>query len=400
MLLHDGGLIMNHRYPFRNYENTMAAMRQPLAQTGRKLAVSQARNIFITESARRKLLAAYAHVGHNDDEYCVPAFTIAESAIFIDAQPIDRQCRSRFNVMTNPDAAKNVLEQMQDRYGGKVRMSVTHCHQFGMPSLSGTDVAGFQRLLNDPLASKPFADGRCVPVLLINGSGRERDILAFWVTPEGFSRALLKTIPDQYSGLAPAWEKAPVALPSLPRDEVAEDIRRALGAAHQVKLGRSKTDGKIALLIQTPARDRIVARFANWPVGFPSVTVNGVAVGRHLDILRFVSLNQLCAEAMRKFHDGRDDLITLFLRVTDGGASACGIRSGADYVTNELDVIDAINWRNFVREVVAAAAKAEAAASEIIDNDSRHPIPQSTGARDITNHEQEDKHDQRFTISV
>jgi hypothetical protein len=228
--------------------------------------------VMITESARRKLLAAYAHVDAVDDEYAVPAVVIAESNIFVDVALLSEaeQMRSRFNVVASGPGTRDALEQLQDRYKGKIRLSVTHCHQFGSPGLSSTDQGGFRSILHNPNSSKPYADGSRIPVLLINGSGRSREILAFMVTPTECHRTELLTISDDDFRIRKALKAAPVALPTLRRQDVLDRIERDTGPEWQVRLARSKTKGIMALLLSNNTGQSFVIELGpEWPGGKP-----------------------------------------------------------------------------------------------------------------------------------
>jgi len=228
----------------------------------------------VTKSAWQKLRLAYAHVEADDDEYAVPAMVVAESNVFVDVAllPDSQQMRSRFTVVADGPGAKEALERMQARYNGKVRLSITHCHQFGSPGLSPVDVSGFRSILANSNASKPYADGARIPVLLINGSGRAREVLAFVVTPTDVRRVEIVVIPDASPMVLEALERAPIAVPSLPRQDLLDRIERDLGTEWQVRLARNKKKNAMALLLTAECGTEYVVELGpEWPGGKPKI---------------------------------------------------------------------------------------------------------------------------------
>jgi len=231
---------------------------------------------YVTKRANDKLLNAYAHISKDDDEYVVPGYTIAESSIFVDFVPLeDRfQTRSKFNVISCGEGVARQLKEVQERYKGKVRLSITHCHQFGgMSTLSGTDIGGFQNILSNPNASKPYADGSQMPVLLISDSGSTRKVIGFLVTASEVSRARVQLISDDSERVLKAWKSAPVAMPDLPKPDIMDTIRSEIGYDWEVRLAqrRSVRDGWAILLEHKSGVNFVVEIGGTWPKGPPRI---------------------------------------------------------------------------------------------------------------------------------
>jgi len=228
-------------------------------------------SIYITETAMNKLRDAYADVRAEDDEYAVPAYTIAESSIFVDCKPLgeEHQTRSRFNVVAHGDGVKNQLITMQQKYNGKVREDTTHIHQFGYhPCLSGTDVGGYRMKLSNPKASKPYADGNRIPAILVTDSGHRRKFLGFYVTPTEVRKAKLIILPDNHPAIVKAWKLAPIAMPETSRSDLIEQIEEDLGDGWSAKLARSKKNESMVLLLRhIKGKDFVLELGAEFPRG-------------------------------------------------------------------------------------------------------------------------------------
>ncbi len=235
--------------------------------------------IYIVESCFSKLNAAYAHVRSEDDEYAVPCYAIAESSIIVDCEPLPEhdQTRSRFNVIAHGAGTHEQMLRMQETHNGKVRLTVSHIHQFGYhPSLSGTDIQGFRRVLENPEASKPYSDGSHIPVILVTDSGARRKYLGFFVTPSTVYPAKLVVIRDDSPLVTEAWEQAPVAVPDQPGAELAELAQRSLGPGWTVRLARSKKSGITAiLLVHRSGKEFVIEVGASFPYGRPRLLRKG-----------------------------------------------------------------------------------------------------------------------------
>ena len=137
------------------------------------------------------------------------------------------------------------------------------------PSLSATDTSEYRKQLDSPLASQPYADGRQIPVLLVNGAGKQRELLGFIVTRETVQKAEVEVIPDNSPLVTRALAAAPIAIPELERADISDVATEQLGADWDVRFGRNKRLGRIALLLAHTSGAKFSLEFDHWPSGLP-----------------------------------------------------------------------------------------------------------------------------------
>ena len=313
----------------------------PIASRSRGAPLSPHR-IYITESTYRDLMDAYRHIGWDDDEYAVPAYTIAESTIFVDCAPLPEmhQRRGMLSVVASGEGVGAQLTCMNENYGGRVRLSITHCHQFGgLPSLSSVDLDGFRCVLENPLTSKPFAHGDRIPVLLISGSGVERRLLGFMVTREGFERAPVIRIPEDDPQVVAAWRRAPVALPDAQKAKLLERAERGMGTEWTVQLVRHPTSEHFAFRCLHTLGGALLLQFGDaFPLGRPTLhTRSATALDPALP-WKALDLHGLVDEAAAR--TGRPAELRLE-GTPDGFPRVC---LADDRIDDELCYLDHLRW--------------------------------------------------------
>jgi len=337
--------------------------------------------IYIVDRTMEKLRAEYAHVRVQDDEYVVPAYTIAETSIFVDCARLDdsQQERSRFNVLARGRGVDAQLQEMSAKYAGKVRLSLTHVHQFGdYPTLSSIDINGYRRVLADTEASKPYADGNRMPVILVTSSGLGRRFLGFIVTPADVIPARLEVISGSAPIVSSAWARARVAMPNFPRGDIIDNAARNLGPEWDVRLIRSARTGAMAILLSHANGEKYLVELTNeYPLGRPTIRGKGNrVVDARID--RAFDHSGLL-EKVRRSSVGESGFS---LHVAPGQLPHLVNQRGAS-LNNQIIFMDHINWRKLGHLLLMSNAETRKHfVSSIVGGEERVIRTGKTGRRD------------------
>jgi len=263
--------------------------------------------IALTEHALARVHDMFGDVGPLDHEKVVAGFMIAESNILVDVTAIPTTDRAMFSVVAQGKATQETLLAALTKHAGKVRLNLIHCHQFGMPHLSSTDVASYRSFLSDPELSQPYSDCRYMPVLLVSGSGRERELVGFIVTATSVESARVQVVRDDDPIVIAAFKVAPVAMPDLPRAEIIERIQERLPGARKVRLLKSRTTKDMAIRLESPNGLTITLDVGSrWPPqGLPRVIIDGEDLTNSMPLVELLDWPRLATHLIAHREDSK-----------------------------------------------------------------------------------------------
>lgn len=238
----------------------------------------------------------FGDVAFGDLERGAMAFAIEGTPIYYSCRPypdgIERRGQTTLEAMQGSSAVEEVFRTELERTGGKCCVAPTHVHPMDFPTLSGIDIATYERLRSTPDDPSPLGFRRPYPVVLFNiRAAGNCDILGFWVDGGCSTPAPIEIVDDHSPEVETAWRLAkPLAFFSREAKEVRMvssvvpphwSVRLAENPASGRRVAKAeRTDGARCLV---PLSDDApfgvgiddFARYVDWPGLFADHALRG-----------------------------------------------------------------------------------------------------------------------------